>query len=969
MRVAGAGVRTARRMTRPLMQMLGIWVLLAAGGESRGASPKPDPASPRTVISRIDSLRDAGDLQGAVTLASDNLARARTHPDVSYYLELTRRYGGLLAYLGQTQQAETTLREVISLAEAQQDSLSLCDGLRWLSVTLSHQGRNHEAEEVLQRLLDAARRCGDEAHQGWAWVGMGWVDIQRGLPREALEDYSRALLIFDRLSIADGIAFARNGLGIGYADLGNYDRALRAWRMSLSITETIERPAVREFLIGLALNNLASLEYNFGDPGEAARHFERLRRRALDGSNVREAVVPAMNAALCLTRLGRYADAVAELESLMALCLDRNYRDVLGKIRYRLGEVHRATGNMERAAAIMRRVLAMGEELPAADRVEAAIALSEIQFGADSSAAALETLAEAERLLERSPNADQQRHLDAGRGHLLLALGRPAEALAVLLRLADEERRLGLTTKSLAALSAAARACRQLGRPDSALALLERAARTWENDRGIPLDPEWRERRGAESREVYTDLARTLYETTEVDGDEERARMVFDRLQVFKARTLMERLHGPRGRPGLAAAASESDTSHALPINFATAATMQEVLKTGELLLDVYLGPRASALIALSSTHSRVIWWPPEKRIDEMLRHYHALLATPPSSGETLDRGVLDTVSSNIRRDLLADLEDLFADSRRVFIAPDGVVNLLPLAPLFRSERLNGANFLDIVRVPSATYLMQNRLRGAMPDAGEDIRILALGGVRTRSGDRLPGVVKEMEFLARRFERVATATGQPEITRLSDCDLLHIAAHAEINDSNPWRSRIILDPDRPQSWLYADQISRRTLHARLAVLSSCESARGAVLSGEGVLGLCQAFLSAGVPAVLATLWPVDDQAAFRFTQHFYDALAGDRTAADALQIAQRRLRGESAFAHPYYWAGYVLVGVSDTPLRLSLQDRDGFPYVLGIALLAGLVMLMALALVRSRRRPFPAPRGSGRTRRRRPSGA
>ncbi|MBD3334803.1 MAG: CHAT domain-containing protein, partial [Candidatus Eisenbacteria bacterium] len=901
MRVAGAAVRTARRMTRPLMQMLGIWVLLAAGGESRGASPKPDPASPRTVISRIDSLRDAGDLQGAVTLASDHLARARTHTDAAYYLELARRYGGLLAYLGRTQQAETALREVISLAGAQRDSLALCDGLRWLSVTLSHQGRNQEAEEVLQRLLETARRWGDEAHQGWAWVGLGWGKIQRGLPGEALADYNRALAIFRRLENADGEAFAWNGLGIGHSDRGDYDRALRAWRICLSITETIERPAVREFLIGLALNNLAYLEFSFGDPGEAARHFERQRRRALDAGNVREAIVPAMNAALCLTRLGRYTDAVAELEALMALCLDQNYGDVLGKIRYRLAAVHRATGRTERAGATLREVLAMGEELPAADRVEAAIALSEVQFDADSSAAALETLAAAERLLERSPNADLQRHLDAGRGHLLLALGRPAEALTVLLRVADEERRLGLTTKSLAALSAGAQAYRQLGRPDSALALLERAARTWENDRVIPLDPEWRERRGAESREVYTDLARALYEAGDIEGEQERSRMIFDRLQVFKARTLMERLNRPHGESDAAAAASETDTSNALPIRFATVATMQEeVLRPGELLLDVYLGPRASVLIAVCSAHCRVVWWPAEKRIEEMLRHYHALLATPPSPGETLDRHALDAVSSNVRRELLADLEDLFADSRSVFIAPDGVVNLLPLAPLFLSERPSGANSFDFVRVPSATYLMQNRRQVTMPDAGEDIRILALGGDRTPSGDRLPGAVEEMEFLARRFREVTIATGQSEIAQLSNCELLHIAAHAEINDSNPWRSRIILDPDRPQSWLYADQISRQRLRARLTVLSSCESARGGVLSGEGVLGLCQAFLSAGVPAVLATLWPVDDHAAFRFMQHFYDALAEDRTAAGALQIAQRRLGGESAFSHPYY---------------------------------------------------------------------
>ena len=62
----------------------------------------------------------------------------------------------------------------------------------------------------------------------------------------------------------------------------------------------------------------------------------------------------------------------------------------------------------------------------------------------------------------------------------------------------------------------------------------------------------------------------------------------------------------------------------------------------------------------------------------------------------------------------------------------------------------------------------------------------------------------------------------------------------------------------------AQDIAPIRLRAGMAFLSGCESARGRASAGEGVLGLSSAFLVAGVPAVVATLWPVDDAATARF---------------------------------------------------------------------------------------------------------
>lgn len=100
----------------------------------------------------------------------------------------------------------------------------------------------------------------------------------------------------------------------------------------------------------------------------------------------------------------------------------------------------------------------------------------------------------------------------------------------------------------------------------------------------------------------------------------------------------------------------------------------------------------------------------------------------------------------------------------------------------------------------------------------------------------------------------------------------------------------------------------------LVVLSACQTALGHASSGEGVLGLVQAFQMAGARGVLGSLWCVNDEATRLLMQHFYEQLeAKNGNAAEALREAQRRLRdteGEDGtsrpYADPYYWAGWSL---------------------------------------------------------------
>jgi len=187
-------------------------------------------------------------------------------------------------------------------------------------------------------------------------------------------------------------------------------------------------------------------------------------------------------------------------------------------------------------------------------------------------------------------------------------------------------------------------------------------------------------------------------------------------------------------------------------------------------------------------------------------------------------------------------------------------------------------------------------------------------------------------------------TGLAERGELAGYGVIHLAAHALVDDERPERSALVLSqvdlPDALEAVLEgrrvydgllraADIVREWRLNAELVVLSACETALGKAVAGEGYLGLAHALLQAGARSLLVSLWKVDDEATGLLMGRFYEnwrgGYAGDRGhgqgvalgKAEALREAKRWLRewsdarGQRRFAHPTYWSGFVLIGVAE----------------------------------------------------------
>lgn len=135
--------------------------------------------------------------------------------------------------------------------------------------------------------------------------------------------------------------------------------------------------------------------------------------------------------------------------------------------------------------------------------------------------------------------------------------------------------------------------------------------------------------------------------------------------------------------------------------------------------------------------------------------------------------------------------------------------------------------------------------------------------------------------------------------------VVHLATHGYLNESAPEQSSILLADKK----MAMPQIFNLSLeHTEMIVLSACETGKGLV-NGLEYATIARAFANAGAPSVLATLWKVDDQSTKDLMVLFYKIFDKSNARLLSLGNAQREfLKTYPGQEHPYYWAGFILMG-------------------------------------------------------------
>jgi CHAT domain-containing protein len=148
---------------------------------------------------------------------------------------------------------------------------------------------------------------------------------------------------------------------------------------------------------------------------------------------------------------------------------------------------------------------------------------------------------------------------------------------------------------------------------------------------------------------------------------------------------------------------------------------------------------------------------------------------------------------------------------------------------------------------------------------------------------------------------------------LSDYTYLHFATHGTVNEEHPELSKIYLyesnASDKEDGSLSAGEIYNLQLKADMVTLSACETGKGKLTKGEGVVGLTRSLVYAGAKNIIVSHWKVSDGAtAFLMINFYKKALATTNNFAADLQQAKLDLIQSKTFSAPYYWAAFVLMG-------------------------------------------------------------
>lgn len=288
---------------------------------------------------------------------------------------------------------------------------------------------------------------------------------------------------------------------------------------------------------------------------------------------------------------------------------------------------------------------------------------------------------------------------------------------------------------------------------------------------------------------------------------------------------------------------------------------------------------------------------------------------------------------AGLYKDLLGEaLGGLPAGIRRLVIVPDDALHQLPFAALRPTPGDLPLTYRYEVSVaPSASLWLRWRSRPPQA-AAEPLLALAdpvpLGGAAARPSTERAVIFRDpvrlgpLPFARREGKAAVRHLDAGSLLRVGDdasegffkkADLgrfaiLHFATHAVLDEDHPERSGVLLTaaPDSEDGILQLREIVPLDLDGRIVVLSSCRSASGTMLRGEGVLGLARAFFQAGAHTVIASLWPLRDDDGAALFDRFYEHLGQGKSVAAALRAAQRERAEEGAPA--YAWAGLVVLG-------------------------------------------------------------
>ena len=264
---------------------------------------------------------------------------------------------------------------------------------------------------------------------------------------------------------------------------------------------------------------------------------------------------------------------------------------------------------------------------------------------------------------------------------------------------------------------------------------------------------------------------------------------------------------------------------------------------------------------------------------------------------------------------LIKPVEKELVGKKHLVVVPHGMLHYLPFQALRSPEGKYLIETYTVSYLPSASVLKYAREKNrgnhadlfAVANPVTDLSPLPAAEVEAREVSAL--FARKEVLLGRSATKTTVKKEGPQY------DLLLFSTHGEMIEADPLKSNLRFTPtQKDDGKLTVSEIFDMEVKANLVTLSACETGlargtKGDFPQGDDLVGLSRAFIHAGAPSVVASLWKVSDESTVAMMRSFYRNLQ-TMPKAEALQQAQLDLAKSSGMnsSHPYFWAPFILVG-------------------------------------------------------------
>jgi CHAT domain-containing protein/tetratricopeptide (TPR) repeat protein len=833
--------------------------------------------------------------------------------------KLLRSIGFTHVQMSEYTQALDFYRETLDIAQEIADRRRQAECLTDIADIDWKKGNYSQSIEKYEESLRISRDVGDDSREFWTLVGMGNVFLRTGDFSKSLQTYLQALEINKLLKLRHQEGILLINIANIYLNTGDHSKALDYYQQALDIHKETGSMSSE----GVTLNNIARVYSEQKDYSRAAEVYRQAIQIARETGDKRAEANRLNNLANTYTHLGDFATARTLYDEALTLTDHLGTKEIEANVYRDRAYMFDRVQEYSRAQESFLKAISISKEIGYSQKIWLAHAgLASVYNKQNKDQEALEQYTKA---LENIESMRSQIRLEEHKsGFLSDKIEVYVSLVSLLFDLHQGQPPRGFAEEAYYVAEKA-----------KARAFLD-SLREGKTNLSNKLSADLKE----EENELLRRISGIQTELVKPRISDAKRQELYKELEEAEDDhlNLVQRIRN----------ASPIYAQIVYPEPHRLEDIKKRLLDAETAILEYLVGEEEAFLFFVTKDDFSVHRLSASKDLGERANDYLSLLKT------RTDRDFQAfSAGERLFQELIGPVKEKLVSIKKLIIIPDGNLSFLPFEALVGPGRDDHPEYLisdyRISYAPSATALAnlldRKNLIGLQKDllafADPDYDFAEISRKEIDADYILREVYLEQGFEfsplrysaeeVRQISKLIKKKARDVYTEkdakeekiksltLKDYKIMHFATHGFFDEKVPLRSSLLLTLDQDPTedgFFQAREIYRTDLSAKLVVLSACQTGRGKLERGEGVMGLSRAFLYAGAESVVASLWSINDKATSVFMKHFYEGLSQGMSKEQSLQKAKLDMIG-SRYKHPFYWAPFVLNGDSQGVIKLE----------------------------------------------------